>query len=605
MTSRFGTTPVNAVAGALVGVAVALLAGASPRGVGSDVGFGVGAVVGILVGRRWPTATLPLLLAGPALLAVRTIPAAPVVGIGLLVLLCAFFAIARRADHHDDSALPVPSWRASLVPAGAVGVGATVVYSTWSVTRHERYGSGSWDYGCYVHNAWLFGHGDAFAVDARSAVLGDVAFWGGTNHFMPTLVLTAPVAWLMQLTHDTSWLAVAQVVVVVCAAIPLVIAARARGIAPMVSTTLAAAFLFHVGTQAALFFDVHEIAFAPLLLLSALATVDAPPTTKRVVAVIVLGLLLAGTKEGSWLYLAALGALLVARRAGWRVVGAAFVVVGVVGFGVVVAIIQPALLEDGSAGMIHAARFTAVNDGVGGIGGALRSWLLHPGRALATLLSPTEKTTTIATSVLGFAALPLLSVETLILGLPNLVERFLADKREMWGLAYHYGLFTAAWLAWGALDVVSIVMRRRLASPHVIVSALIVATVASFVGSPRQPDLAHLEQPYFASGVDVDRYDRALAVVVDSDAVVAQNHFLPHLALRSDIWLPEDRFIERADVVILDTDASPWPARPQTIKAMVKRLHADTRFDVAFHEGTTWVFRRRQPPLAPFDRAAQ
>ncbi len=594
MSSRFGTTLTCAVAGAVAGVVVALAVGASSRGVGCDVGFWLGAALGAGLPWRLPAASRWVLLAAPAFVGVRAALSAPIVAFALLAIVVGF-ALNRPVAAVDDAPLPLPTWRASLLPVGIVGIVAVVVHSAWSVTRHLRYGSGSWDYGCYVHNAWMFAHGDAFDLDARSAVLGDVAFWGGTNHFMPSLIVTAPIAWLMELANSTALLAVAQVVVVVAAVVPLTIAARARGVPPMVSTTLAAAFVFHVGVQAALFFDVHEVALAPVLLLSILALVDAAPTRCRVVVVVVVGLLLAGTKEGSWLYLAAVGTLLVLRRPGWRVVGAVGVVVGVVGFVVVVAVVQPALLESGSAGMIHAARFAAVDDGPAGIGSALRSWLLHPGRALATLLSPVEKTATLSTSVLGFGALPLLSIETLILGLPNLAERFLADKREMWGLAYHYGLFTAAWLLWGALDVVSVVLQRRLASARAVVVVIAAGMIASFAGSPRRPDLANLAQNYFASAADVARFDRALDVVVDSDAVVAQNHFLPHLALRKNIWLPQQRFVERADVVVLDTAASAWPASPAAIAAMVKRLQRDPRFEVAMHEETTWVFRRRRP----------
>ena len=240
--------------------------------------------------------------------------------------------------------------------------------------------------------------------------------------------------------------------------------------------------------------------------------------------------------------------------------------------------------------MIHAARFVAVDGGGTGIGPALRSWLLHPGRAIASMLIP-EKAATLTTSLLGFGALPLLSPEGLLLAVPNLVERFLADKREMWGLGYHYGLVTAACLAWGAVDVAGWLSRRI---DHRVIAAVVGAgMLASFLGSPRRPDLAQLEQPYFASAADVARFDRALTFVDHDDAVVAQNHLLPHLALRKNIWLPEDRFVDRADVVVVDTAASAWPRRPADIRLLVARLRADPRFDVSFNEETTWVFRRR------------
>ncbi|HEY1100043.1 MAG TPA: DUF2079 domain-containing protein, partial [Myxococcota bacterium] len=549
---RLASAALPAVAGAVLGVVVALLVGAGDRGGAVDVGFVVGAVLGAALGWRRPRRSSAAVLAGAVVAGVGglILRAAPAVGTAALVAagLLTGFIVRRHAaiddddDHGDEPAVAVTSPRRWVLGAGIVGAVGVVVHGLWSVTRHLRYGSGSWDYGCYVHNAWLFASGAAFDVDARSAVLGDVAFWGGTNHFMPSLVVTAPLGWLMRVSGDTAVLAMAQVVVVVAAVVPLALAAHKRGVTPLVSTTIAAAFIFHLGTQAALFFDVHEVALVPALLLAALVVVDNAPSAARILGVVVLVVLLGGTKEGSWLYVASFGALLVVARPGWRRVGAAIVVSGVVGFVVVVTVIQPALIEPG-AQMIHAARFVAVDDGGSGIGPAIRSWLMHPGRATASLLLPVQKAATLSTSMLGLAFLPVLSAEAIVLALPNLVERFLADKREMWGLAFHYGLVTATYLAWGAVDVAGQLHRRRIVSPTFLAALIVVSTVTSFVVSPRAPDLAHLEQPYFASAADVARFDRALAViddVADADAaVVAQNHLLPHLAARAHIWLPE------------------------------------------------------------------
>jgi hypothetical protein len=108
------------------------------------------------------------------------------------------------------------------------------------------------------------------------------------------------------------------------------------------------------------------------------------------------------------------------------------------------------------------------------------------------------------------------------------------------------------------------------------------------------PELGSFGRPYYASDDEAARYRRALAVVGRDDAVVAQNHFLPHVALRRNIWLPEPRFIERADVIILDTAASPWPHDARHVGRMLARVQRDDRFVVAFHEGTTWVFTRRR-----------
>src|SRR5690349_316573 len=108
--------------------------------------------------------------------------------------------------------------RAHLVAAAVPAVVAFVVYCVFSVTRHVRFGSGSWDMGCHVHNLFLLG----FAQPPVSSVLGDANFWGGTNHFMPSIILAAPLAW----TGSTSSLLVLQAFVVAAAAFPLTLLAQ-------------------------------------------------------------------------------------------------------------------------------------------------------------------------------------------------------------------------------------------------------------------------------------------------------------------------------------------------------------------------------------------
>jgi uncharacterized membrane protein len=207
----------------------------------------------------------------------------------------------------------------------------------------------------------------------------------------------------------------------------------------------------------------------------------------------------------------------------------------------------------------------------------------------------------------SFSFLPLLSPSAWLLLLPHMAERFLSDKREMWGMGFHYSIFAVAVCAYGSIRGLvllrGVVDKVAAAVPEAGVDqgvveqtlglgvALSVFFVAAFA-SPIGVELATLEKPYFASRSEAARYQRALAVVPDDAAVVAQNHFLPHVAMREHIWLPEERFVEKADVVVLDPVASPWPKTTDDIKRLTKRLLDDTRFHLVFSEETTVVFSR-------------
>jgi uncharacterized membrane protein len=484
--------------------------------------------------------------------------------------------------------MPTVKNLAHLVPAAL----AFVMYCVVSLTRHARFGSGSWDMGCHVHNLWLLSHPSAPQV---SSVLGDANFWGGTNHFMPSLVLAVPLAPLVAWTGSAGILLVLQAAVIALATVPLALLARRRGLGPLAVAGVSLAYLFHVGTQTTVTFDVHETAAVPLLMLLAVWAFE---TDRRMVAYATL-VLLAGLKESTIVYAAGVGLWLVVSTKGKRIEGAGIFAALIVWFLVVTMVIQPALLEDSSRGMIHVARFKQLGAGPTDIA---RHIATHPIDTLVLLGSPAPKGQTLAITAAGFALLPVLAPEAIVLAGPTLVERFLSDKREMWGLGFHYSLPLVG--AWAFASVLALARLRALVGARMAPLAfdvgagalLVGALVASNVAAPFPPELASVHKPYLASADDVERYQRALAVIPTDATVVAQNHFLPHLAYRQFIWQPHEQFIERADFVILDTRASPWPHDAGHVRRLTARLRAEPTRTVAFEEGSTIVFARTPVP---------
>ncbi|HEY4223101.1 MAG TPA: DUF2079 domain-containing protein [Myxococcota bacterium] len=488
------------------------------------------------------------------------------------------------------------AWLAALVP----GALAFVLFTVFSVNRHERFGSGSWDMGCHVHNLFLLSH----AVPKVSSVLGDANFWGGTNHFMPSEVLLAPLSF----TGATWILLVVQALLVSLAVIPLAFIAWRRALGPVVIAGVSTAYLLAVGTQTFIEFDVHETAGVPLLTFLAILGYERVVDGKRFGRALAWTSLvvLAGTKESSILYAAAVGlwlALLPPRPrafdvgarapASARVEGALLFALFLAWFFVVTAVIQPAFLEAG-ASMIHVARFRALGSSFRDVIVAIA---LHPLHALALLVSPAPKAQTLAITGGGFAFLALLSPASWILAAPNLVERFLSDKREMWTLGFHYSLPLVGLCAYGAVDALArlrTVFRQR-AFDAVAGAVLVLACFASNAAAPFPPELATLNKSYMADDATIDRYHRALALIPDNAKVAAQNHLLPHLANRQFIWQPLAKYILRADYIILDSRGSPWPQTQAQVARTIATLRADSGYTSIFDEQGTVVFQRTAP----------
>lgn len=577
-----GQLDASVISGALLGLllAFALRNVVAPRTTAAVL-LGLGATAFVARVSTGPTAVLPVVTLA--------------LGGGLLAAVAAS-RLRRGPFLVDDRARARAYHAAWIVPA----VVATTIYSIWSITRHESFGSGSWDLGCHVQNTWQIAHGTGF----MSTVLPGVNFMG--DHFMPVLFLAFPLAYL----GGGSVLLFAQAVIVALAAWPLALLARRGGVGPLATTAIVIAYLFHPGTLSMISFDVHEIAPVPFGMLFA---VYGFVVGRRAIAYPSL-LLVASCKESAILYAGAIGAWLFLTKPGKRVEGLIVGAACVAWFFIVVGKIQPKLLEGGAWGMIHLARFSAFGDS---LTSAALNMALHPGKVVLHLVSPAEKLATLQTTFGAYGLLPLAAPDALVLASTNLMERFLADKREMWGLGFHYSLTLVGVAAYASVVAAARVARaahaviERLRGAPVDVARPIDAGLAAFVllstigaAALLAPgyELATLHKPYFSKPAQIEINKRAVAFVPDGAAVVAQNHFVPHLARREKIWMPEWKFLPEAEYVVLNPTESPWPKDARFIVDMTRKLLQDPQWTLVFSEGTTVIFRKGGgAPVQPTD----
>jgi uncharacterized membrane protein len=512
------------------------------------------------------------------------------------------YGLARAAGPFWNRGLTrLPRW---ALPAAVAGLGLVAggVYVFFSVTRHQNFGSGSWDMGCYNHNIWLSAHFKPLI----SSVLGDVHFIG--DHFIPVVFLLAPLAW----TGSTSALLVAQSLLIAACVFPLWALCRHRAIGPLATFMICLATLFALGTQTMINFDFHEIAAVPLALLCAMVGLDRKNRPLLYVALVVVVI----SKESAILYAGAVGGWMFLFVPGFRKEGMAVSAFCLALFVAVVGFLQPHLLEGGPQGMIHLARFSDFGPSMGE---ALWNMATHPGKVLLAFFLPAPKLHTLASTLGGFGFLPLLAPEATLLALPNLMERFLSNKREMWGLGFHYSVVLIALCAFAsvlALEKIQVLWKARPKAglgeggqdlfAFTFIGILFVATLVFATSSP---EFSSVRKPYFSSPAQVAINHKAVAFIPRDAKVVAQNHLLPHLAFRQHIWQPHDRFMKKADYILLNPVESAWPHNKRHIVRWVQRLNQDPGATLVFSEGTTAIFSRvggnAVPPTAALAKAAR
>jgi uncharacterized membrane protein len=275
---------------------------------------------------------------------------------------------------------------------------------------------------------------------ANFSVLGD--------HFSPIDAALAPLYWIYD---GPQTLLVAQAVLFALA-IPWLWVFTRRAFGGTGWTATSAAYLVSVAyglswpLAAAVAFDYHEVAFAPVLTAIALERLQARRLRAALVA---LGFLLL-VKEDMGLLVAGIG---LALAVSWRptirrqrLVGSGLVVAGGAYTALATYVLIPAFGGQGDFYWAYSSLGHNLPQAVGHI-------VSHPGQFVRMMFSPPGKLYTLKWLFAVFCFLPLLSPLALV-ALPLLVERMQAGPAfaAWWGIRGQYNAFVVVILVFAAVD---------------------------------------------------------------------------------------------------------------------------------------------------------
>jgi uncharacterized membrane protein len=404
-----------------------------------------------------------------------------------------------------------------------------LVYGLYGLFRHWQFGSSAYDLGIFDQAIWHLSRLETPASSIRgfANILGD--------HFHPAIALFAPLYWVVA---GPETLIVAQAVLFGASAVPLYIFLRRR-LDRGPATAFTVAYGFFWGLQRAAAFDVHEIAFAPLLIATAIAAMD----ERRWGLFWFAACALIFVKEDLIPLLTFFGLYLVVH--GDRGQGAGLVTLSLLAFVIVLLMVIPAMNESGQYGY-------------GGNYGAIlrRPWILP-----AALFTPSTKLETLLLWLLPFALLPLASPLSLLL-VPFMLSRFLSDSPTHWGTTFHYTAPLAPILAMSAGDGLARIAARvqnAATRQRAVIGFSVASVILSLFLPGNQPFWKLFRPSYYQSTPARDAGYRALRLVPADASVVAQGVAVPHLSHREHIFIL-DGTDRDADFVIAVMHLSPWPS---------------------------------------------
>jgi len=430
---------------------------------------------------------------------------------------------AERANRHRAQ------WAAVWVLVALTAAG----YSVFALARYYTFQTGSYDLVIFDQAVRSYAHfrpgisiikGLHNGFGPHFSVLGD--------HWSPMLVVLAPLYWVV---NGPQTLLVAQAVLFALAIPPLWMYARRAfggGQAAVVAAYLVSVvYLLSWPIASALYFNFHEVAFAPVLTAVALERLQAGRLRTALIALAALllvkedmGLLVAGIG----LYLAVARPRVVPRQ---RLVAAALIVAGIADTVVATYALIPAF---GGRSDYYWA-YTALGSNAGQ---ALQHLVTHPASSLALLITPRVK---LFTMFWLFGPI-LLAV------IPLLLERMLGSVFPNWWVTgFQYNAFLVVVLVCAAVDGAVRLDRSPLlarwrsspgtrAGPAALGCAAVMCAVAVFL-VPHFAFRHALQLSYYRRDARMNTAAAAVAAVPRGVAIEAVEHLGPQLSARDAVLL--------------------------------------------------------------------
>ncbi|SED69931.1 DUF2079 domain-containing protein [Ruania alba] len=437
----------------------------------------------------------------------------------------------------DSSQTPAPAperaaggvrGRRRVLPALAVGLLTTALYTVFSVRQWSRFTSPSWDLGIFTQLLRAYAELRSPVVPIKGEgfmLLGD--------HFHPLLVLLTPAyalapSGLTLLVLQNALIGVSAAVLTGCAV---------RHLGRVGGTTLGMAYGLSWGLQSAVASQFHEVALAlPFLTASGAALVRRDHR-----AAVLWALPLLGIKEDLGLTLTMVGVVVALR--GSRRLGLLTAAGGVAAFVLVTKVVLPSLNPDGV--------WDYADDSI------LATLLEDPGAAVGALFTGAGAKLGLVLMVVGVTAFLALRSPIVLLTLPTFAWRLTSDVPFHWSTDWHYSAVLMPVVFLAAVDAV-LVLRLRPYTSWIGAGLLVLALAVTFRFPLWQLTDPELYQPAW----NADGAEAALEAVPDGAVVATDITLMAYLAPRAEVYWVGNEDNPVPDLVVVNTSSGVYGDAP-------------------------------------------
>lgn len=467
----------------------------------------------------------------------------------------------------------VPSWRPRRVVAVGV-VAYAALFSFVTVTRHFTFLTHALDLGYYVQLVWNLAGGRGPRVS-----LPEMHAWG--DHLSPIMYLFVPAFWV---APGPVALLVSQSALLALGAVAVFGIATKRLGDERPAAVFGVLYLVNPSLHGINVRDFHAAALVIPLLLAAIWAVEA----ERPLWACGAAALALACREDAAIAVAGLGMWVALARGRW--LWGAGLTAGALGiFFVELRWVIPHYRGEAYS---HLWRYDHLGRSLPEI---VSTVLLHPLRTAAGLLTP-ERLVYLGALLAPLALLPLAAPLEVVGALPGLAQNLLSRDPILFHHRTQYQAFVVPFLFVAAVAGYARLAARR--PGRLPAAVLVVAMIASLALASRTVNQFAVYR--FWPRPEQQAAYRVLAKVPEGAALSAQDPYVPHLALRSRVFVfPVG--IEKSDHVLLDATTYPWRHLPgatmvrqgDTVSISPSPGAPEYRYVVVAEAGPHLLLRRR------------
>ncbi|MCI6888996.1 MAG: DUF2079 domain-containing protein [Ruminococcus sp.] len=462
----------------------------------------------------------------------------------------------------------LPKWSIYTL-VGLLAIASGLFIGVYTVYKHYVYWTATFDFGIFLQMYHYMAETlEPLTTCERNELLSHFAV-----HFSPVYYLLLPFYYFFP---SANTLLIAQAVLAVIGVIPLMLICRNRKFSNAETLCFGIIFLFCCGIVGPCFYDFHENAFLPAILLWFFYAIE----KRKYVFMYIMLLLLLSVKEDVALY-AMLISLYCAFNLEKRYHGVIMFSIS----GIYFAIVTSLMNQYGEGVMTSRTYGNLMTEYDAGLGNVVKTVITNPAYFITQCLNEDDfKFFLIMLIPLAFMPFVSKKFTNYFLIAPFLLTNLATGYGYAKDIGYQYVFGTSTCLIYCALINYTDIKSKK---KQFIPMFMALATVYSFAAL--MGDKSNVYDAYKNNKNTLEIQDRILASIPDDASVGVANAFLqPHLAQREESYLIDEHCLEKPEtndfIVVRTHSTDEW------IIQMIQKIQNEGYTEYASNQDTVTVY---------------